>query len=268
MSLVNIAIWSIVGLIVGAGLVFAFAGSSYLRDTLLRQILRSNKTGWALTQRGSRYTLDALDRDEKADSYIVTGPSGEEYAEDGSGHMHTLEGVPFGLRMGSERPIVDVETAEAAHAASEKVADGGELNVTNNGGVVLNDPEDHIVIGKVSGKARKILYVNPYYLRDRVPDILDLRPVAKLMRHDADPDTPQKTAKNAAEAERSLDSMGDLKSWAKNLGYVMLGAITTYIGTTSGGGGGGGGGGAADAVDVGLSVMPTDILIDLTVAVI
>jgi hypothetical protein len=263
MSMYTIALWSGLGLVIGAGAIIAFAGSSVFRGMLFRQILRSNKDGWALTQRGTRYTFDPLDREEDANCYKIDRDGNEEYVEDAGGMMHTLEGVPLGLRVEDDRPMVDIEAAEATHAMDEKAPDGGELAtpvpgdpeyaVDDLGDIEPDEAEERLIIGYKEGERRKLMYINPFELRDKVPDLVDLRNVPKVLRHDSDPDTPRKAAKNAVEAERAGQKWDDIKTWAKNSGYFLLGAIATYIGTTSTGGGGGGG---AEAVDVGLTALP------------
>lgn len=263
--LVTALLWTTLGLVLGGGMVFAFAGNSFIRDSLLRQVLRSNKTGWLLTQRGTRYTLDPVTRDEDAGVYRVGSEDDAEYAEDSAGLMHTLEGVPLGLRLERQRSIVDVDMAESAHAAAEKRADGGLLAADDPKEKTLAEVEDDLIVGKVRGDQRDQLYINPFAARDMIPDVLDLRNAAKLMRHDSDPNTPRKTAKNATEAERAFESWGDLKEMGKVAMGFVLGMVATYAGTTAGGGGGGGN--PADAVNIGLSIVPVGLLPDLMVVV-
>lgn len=270
MSLTAISLWILLGAFLGAGVVIGFSGSGLLRNILLRQILRSNKTGWVLTQRGTRYTLDPLDRDEDANCYKIEKRDKEEYAEDTAGMMHTLEGVPLGLRLEGERPMVDVETAESAAAQEKKILDGGkieefddderpddpETDVMDLEEMDVEEVEEHFIVGEKIGSKRKLLYINPFCLREQIPDIVDLRAAPKALKHDTDPDTPRKAAKNAVEAERSFSSWSDLKEFGKVTVAFVLGMIATYAGTTVTGGGGGGGGGGAEAVDVGLTALP------------
>lgn len=261
-------LWSVLGLIIGAGGLFAFAGSSWLRDGLLRKILQSNREGWIMTQRGTTYDLDPVERDSDANCYKIGSGDDVEYVEDTAGMMHSLEGVPLGLRLEGERPIVDIESAESAVAHDQKVMDGGEIepvskedavspepSVDDLSGFDMDDLEERFIIGKKKGRNRKILYCNPYVLREKVPDIVDLRDTPKTLTHDTDPDTPRKAAANAVEAERAtLSDWGDVWDFAKIASAFMTGAIATYIGTTATGGGGGGG--AAPSVDVGLTIAP------------
>jgi len=268
MSLTQILLWAILGVLVGAGGLFAFAGSEYIRDGLLRKILQSNRAGWVLTQRGTTYDLDPVERDSDANCYKIGDGDDVEYVEDTAGMMHSLQGVPLGLRLEGERPIVDVETVESVVAQDTKVMDGGEIEPVD--GPDFDDPEpdiddltefdqddleDHFIIGKKTGRSRKILYVNPYTLREKVPDLVDLRDAPKALQHDTDPDTPRKAAANAVEAERAtLSGWGEVWEFTKYAGAFFLGAIATYMGTTVSGGGGGGGGGSS--IDVGLTAAP------------
>jgi len=269
MGIMQIFLWTILGLLVGAGGLFAFAGNDYVRDGLLRKILQSNRAGWVLTQRGTTYELDPVERDSDANCYKIGDGDDTEYVEDTAGMMHSLEGVPLGLRLEGERPIVDVETVESIVGQETKVMDGGEIEpVDGDEWPADPDPdphdlaefdtdelEDHFIIGKKTGKRRKILYVNPFTLRERIPDLVDLREAPKALQHDTDPDTPRKAAANAVEAERAtLSDWGEVWDFAKYAGAFLLGGIATYMGTTASGGGGGGG--VTESVDVGLTIAP------------
>jgi len=89
---------------------------------------------------------------------------------------------------------------------------------------------------------RKIAIINPFHHTDDEPDIVDVRPTARLFRRAARPDTPRKAAKNAVEAERASQGLdlGTVGQTAMILMSAFIGGILTYIGTTAGGGGGGG----------------------------
>jgi hypothetical protein len=72
-------------------------------------------------------------------------------------------------------------------------------------------------------------------------NIIDVRDVTSILSHAGSPDTPRKTAENAAQAERAFDDWGELKRNASLIAAFVIGAIMMYIGMSNGGGGGGGG---------------------------
>jgi len=71
-------------------------------------------------------------------------------------------------------------------------------------------------------------------------DIIDVRDITSVLSHAGSPDTPRKTAENAAQAERAFDDWGELKRNASLIAAFVIGAIMMYIGMSNGGGGGGG----------------------------
>lgn len=253
MSLVNIFVYSLLGLLLGVALAIGLA-DSYLRSTLMSRILKSNKDGWVLEQAGNRLNLLPLNREEDAGIYTVDGQEGKRYKED-VGLMTTWHGVPVGLSLEESRPMVDVEAATAAERASEKLADGGELS--ENSRLEVQDLIDRVKIGEQHGRDRSIIYCNPFIALKEAPDLVDLRHVSKLLRFEAQPDAPRKSAKNAKEAERAFDSYAGAKKTIGLLGAAMVGGILTYIGTTSGGGGGGGGGGVNVPISLATDLITT-----------
>jgi hypothetical protein len=88
-------------------------------------------------------------------------------------------------------------------------------------------------------------------------DIIDIREITSLLSHAGSPDTPRKTAENAAQAERAFDDWGDLKQSASMIGAAFTGGILVYLGMSGGGGGGGGGGS-----------LPLSVVIDTTSVVL
>jgi hypothetical protein len=253
---VNLVLYLTLGMLLGVGIAIGLA-DSYLRDTLLRRILKSNKDGWVLEQAGNRLSLLPLERQEDSGIYTVNGSEGKRYKED-VGLMTTWHGVPVGLSLEESRPMVDVEAATAAERASEKLADGGTISETTQ--LDAQDLIDRVKIGQKHGRNRSIVYCNPFIALKESPDLVDLRHITKLLRYESQPDAPRKSAKNAKEAERAFDSYAGAKKTIGLLGAAMVGGILTYIGTTSGGGGGGGGGGGVDvpvslATDMMLAVM-------------
>jgi hypothetical protein len=238
MSLVSIAIWSSLGIAVGFGIaIFGASSSAAIRDTMLKQIFKSNKDGWALVQRGNSYELEPLTRDEDADAYRI-GPEDEaEWVEDEAGLMHSIYRVPFGLKLESRRPMVDVETAAAAEGARGKITDGGQLDGSET--FSLDQLRDKLHVGRLNAGSRTYVFVNPFVER-ATEAVYDLRSIGRVMTHDASPDTPRKTAKNAKEAERAFDGLGGIKEKGMYLACFVAGGIVAYIGGSGGGGGGGG----------------------------
>jgi hypothetical protein len=85
--------------------------------------------------------------------------------------------------------------------------------------------------------------------RETRMDIIDVRDITSVLSHAGSPDTPRKTAENAAQAERAFDDWGELKRNASLIAAFVVGAIMMYIGMSGGGGGGGGGGGVSIMLD-------------------
>lgn len=253
MSLASAALWATVGTLIGGIIVWGFAGSGTLRETLLRRILASNQDGWALIQTGNRYKLKPLEYDEDQDGFWYEGDDDRYLLEDPADKMWSLQGVPVGLALAGNRPMVDAEAVTAAEAAADKVTDGGEI-VSEDDTFTLKQIQKRLQVGRVRGKTRDIIYANPFAKRD-TDQVVDLRHITKLLANEEEPDAPRKAAKNEAEAQRSFSNYGDLKKNLGRIAYLMIGGILTYIGTTSSGGGGGGGG-----VDVPIS-LATDLVL-------
>jgi hypothetical protein len=253
MSLLSIVIWSTLGLMLGLGIAIAGAGTNLLRDFFFQKIIRSNKDGWVLVQRGKRYALERLTREEDADAWRIGDEEEAEWVEDPADLMHSLHGVPFGLKLEQPRQVVDVEAASVAEESAQQVTDGGELSIDQS--LPVSDIRSTLKVGELHADTRTFVFINPYVETAR-EKLYDLRNVTKLFRYDSSSDTPRKSAKNAKEAERAFDSYGSIKEFGKVVTAFMLGAIATYIGGT--GGGGGGGGGAIipmTAIDVTLGVF-------------
>lgn len=246
---VQILLWSTVAFCLGFGAVIALAGrSASIRGTLLKNIIRSNPDGWVLEQQGEQYKLKELTYDEGADQYRIGSKNDAEY-KDEVGLMHTFNGTPLGLSLKGKRPMVDIETAAAAERASTMIPDGGQLAPDQD--LEVEELQNRLGVGKLHGPQRTVQYVNPFVDVDK-ENLVDLRNITKLLRYNSDSDTPRKTAKNQAEAERAFDKYGGLKRNASLLAAAMVGGVLTYIGTTSSGGGGGGGGGG---VNVPITLM-------------
>jgi hypothetical protein len=240
--LTSISLWVVLGLLMGVGLTIALAGQSDgINNMLLKQIFRSNKDGWALVQRGNAYSLEKMERDADAGAWVIDGKDGEEhFCTDPGDQLHNFFGVPFGLKLGGKRPLVDVGTAAAAEGASEQAADGGRLVAEDE--LSLQEMQDRLEIGELEMPQHNavVKYINPYLEvpRDR---LVDVRDIAQFMRYEGGSDVPRKAAKNAKEAEQALDGgYGDLKEFGKVLAAFIAGAVAAFIGSSGGGGGGGG----------------------------
>ena len=238
-------LWLTVGILTGFALTVALAGSSSgINNMLLRQILRGNKDGWVFVQRGKTYALEPLERDDDTDAWTTKHDDEEEteWLTDPADKLHTWHGVPIGLALEGQRPMVDVETTAAAEGAAQKTTDGGQLQATEQ--FSLEELQEQLVVGDLTlqqegAGSTVVRYINPFTDLPR-EQFVDLRPITKLLRYDAGSDIPRKAAKNATEAEQALDGgTSDLWEFGKAAGYIMIGAICTYIGVTGGGGGGG-----------------------------
>jgi hypothetical protein len=239
LGLVGISLWLCVGLLLGVGAMLALAGTSeWVNNALLRRILRSNKDGWALVQRGERYELEALTRDADTAAYRIGSEDDAEWLTDPADKMHQLFGVPFGLQLEGQRPIVDAQTAAAAERASEQVTDGGTMAVDQK--YTAEELSEQLAVGSMPmGDGRIVQYINPF-VDLPTSEVVDLRKITQLLRYDGGSDVPRKTAKNATEAERAVESgYGDLKEFGKIITAFLLGSVATFIGSSGGGGGGG-----------------------------
>jgi len=214
----------------------------------LRKFLNANKEGWVLTQRGNRYTVDPVTRDADSDAFVVEFDEQKEYIEDNIGMMHYLEGVPFGLRNENARPVVDATAAAVAQTEAQKINDEHQLSVDDS--LTLSEIIDRLTVGTVYTENGAVMVVNPFHAIKDEPDVVDLRSVMRLFRHDADPKTPIKAAKNAIEAERAVSGFdwGNAAQIGGMLGAFFLGAIVVeYIA---------GAGGGVPEVNLGLMILP------------
>jgi len=137
--------------------------------------------------------------------------------------MHTLNGVPFGLRRDDSRPIVDVISAQIAEGAATKLPDGGTIRADDE--LSIGEIQDRLLVGKFrNGEGQIIHYVNPFVQAEN--SVVDLRNIAKLFVHDSNPDAPRKAAENALEAERALDdgyNLGEIAQYGMFIALLVLG---------------------------------------------
>jgi hypothetical protein len=209
----------------------------------LKRFLKANKTGWVITQRGNEYSIEPIKRDETG-AYETIGT--EETVEDNAGLMHNLHGVPLGLRVDDQRPIVDVLAAQVGKEVAHKLPDGGEIKEGEQ--FTIQQLEDMLLVGKFRTDAGLIHYLNPFVTVDG-DSIVDLRHVAKLFQHDSDPDAPRKAAANAIEAERAVSQSkyGEIMKYGMLLGAVLIGfGLASYSG---------GGGGGNSSIDLGVGMI-------------
>ena len=214
-----------------------------------KKLANISNDGWLWVQRGNQYELEQLHRDSDADAYYVERPDGsKEYYEDNIGMMHTWQGVPFGIATDRSRVIADAETAQIAATVDQK-EESNEL-VDEDSVFRLGDIMKHLTVGQIDAQGQRAIIVNPFHRRDEEPDIVDVRPVTKLMRRGARPDTPRKAAKNAIEAERATSGV-DFSSFVQIgslfAAFFLGGIMVEYIA--------GSGGGGIDVGGIGLMIL-------------
>jgi len=210
----------------------------------LKKFLKANKTGWVITQRGNEYSIEPIKRNELG-GYDTIGT--DEVVEDNAGLMHNLMGVPLGLRVDDQRPIVDVLSAQVGKEVAHKLPDGGEIKQGEQ--FTIEQLQDMLMVGKFRTDNGLIHYVNPFVHIDG-SKVVDLRHVAKLFVHDSDPDAPRKAAANAIEAERAVadDRFSEVVKYGMLLGAVLIGfGLASYSG--------GGGAGGSSSIDLGVGMI-------------
>ncbi|HKJ86545.1 MAG TPA: hypothetical protein VKA06_10745 [Spirochaetia bacterium] len=205
------------------------------------KFLSFSEQGWLLVQSGKTYTLYPLNRDTDADAFYIETDDGREYYEDNLGMIRSLNGFPFGIATDRGRPIVDAEAAKTAAAMDQK--DDEDRQLTEDSHLKVSDIMQHMTVGELHPRdsEKSISIINPFHHIHDEPDIVDVRPVARLFRRSARPDTPRKAAKNAVEAERASQGLdlGTVGQTALILTSAFVGGLLTYIGFTASGGGGG-----------------------------
>jgi hypothetical protein len=176
-----------------------------------------------------------------------------EYYDDDGGRMRTLFGKSFGLAVEDVSAIVDPVDCQLGKKEAEKVADGGQLSQDET--AIIEDLRSRAHIGTLEktydgGVKQRIDYINPFVSinEDDTGTIVDVRDAVTLLSKNGSPETPRKTAENAAQAERAFEQWGEFKRNVSLIAAFMMGAIVTEF--IAGGGGGGGGGG----ISVGLSL--------------
>jgi len=211
-------------------------------DRRIRRALRSNGEGWVLTQRGNEYRIEPITREEDTGMYKTE--DSDDYIEDNAGMMHTLMGVPFGLRRDDSRPVVDVVAAQVGEGAASKLPDGGTISAEDT--FTIEEISERLLVGKFRNDHGEVIhYLNPFVHIDS-DELVDLRNIGKLFLHDSNPDAPRKAAENALEAERALDDGYDL-SQIVQFGMMVVFLVLGYgFGSQTSGSG----------ISIGLMLLP------------
>jgi len=211
-GLVGSVVWMILGILLGIGILLGLAGrNEQLSQFLLRYIFNQHEEGWSLVQRGNRYTINKLNRNEDTESWYIGEEEDAEWLEDPADQMHNLFGVPFALKLGSKRPVTDIETAAAMSEAAAMETDGGDdlvrqyeedddgnVRVVEESELTLSEIQDRLTVGSLRVRDRVIQYVNPYTAVDP-GKVYDIRNIVQAFKYDSASDTPRKAAKNATE---------------------------------------------------------------------
>jgi len=214
-GLVGSVVWMILGILLGFGILLGLAGrNEQLSQYLLRYIFNQHEEGWSLVQRGNRYTINKLNRNEDTESWYIGDEDDAEWLEDPADQMHNLFGVPFALKLGSKRPVTDIETAAAMSEAAAMETDGGDdlvrqyeedddgnLRVVEESELTLSEIQNRLTVGSLRVRDRVIQYVNPYTAVDP-GKVYDIRNIVQAFKYDSASDTPRKAAKNATETAR------------------------------------------------------------------
>jgi hypothetical protein len=173
------------------------------------------------------------------------------------GFKHRIDIInPFVTVEGAEKEVERETTTRTHH---HTVTDGGTQSqsqgLLQRLGLRSADetaaPEDELGTGSDDDEIRTQVdeEVETVVERETRMDIIDVRDITSALSHAGSPDTPRKTAENAAQAERAFDDWGELKRNASLIAAFVIGAIMMYIGMSNGGGGGGGGGGVSIMLD-------------------
>jgi hypothetical protein len=249
----------IVGMLLGPVFVILLAPAfDGLAKWLVKQGIRAGGD-WVLKPvGGTQYDLEPVEYDDAEGKAWRAGGEDDderEYFDDHGGKMRTLFGKSFGLAVDDDiAAIVDAVDAKVGEKEAAKVADGGTLDDGTKS--VLEDLRAHAHIGSMeksyqNGLKQRIDYVNPFVeLTDEDRGtIVDVRDAVTLLSKNGSPETPRKTAENAAAAERAFEDWGELKRNASLIAAFLMGAIVTEF--IAGGGGGGGGGGISSPIMLG-----------------
>jgi hypothetical protein len=213
---------------------------------------------------GTRYGLEVVEYDDaEGRAWRVGGDDDEdrEYYDDHGGRMRTLFGKSFGLALDDVSAIVDPVDAKLGQLEGEKATDGGQISSQSE--FTLEELRERALVGTAEqtiadGIRRRVEFVNPFVALDDERDsqtIVDVRDAVTLLSKNASPETPRKTAENAAAAERAFDDWGELKRNASLIAAFLMGAIVTEFIA-----GGGSGGAPSVSLSIAQPVMETALL--------
>jgi hypothetical protein len=216
---------------------------------------------------GTKYQLELVDYDEAEGRAWLAGDEDDddrEYYDDHGGRMRTLFGKSFGIAVEDVSAVVDPVDCKIGEKEAQKATDGGE--VVSQDRFTIEELQNRASVGTLektltSGQQkiqRRIEYINPFVTLDDSDDrtIVDVRDAVTLLSKNGSPETPRKTAENAAQAERAFEDWGELKRNASLIAAFLMGAIVAEF--IAGGGGGGGGGGVSSPIMVSAGKMLMD----------
>ncbi|MDR9412619.1 MAG: hypothetical protein RI531_08400, partial [Haloferacaceae archaeon] len=143
----------------------------------LKKILKTNRDGWLLVQRGNQYHLQPVEHDADADALVVQWDEAAEYYEDHAGAMRTLHGIPFGLACDQARPVVDADAASKVSAVDKKLTDGGDIA---NERMTWKDVIERFQVGYVDRQDGRNWIVNPFHRASDEDDVVDIRPIVRV----------------------------------------------------------------------------------------
>jgi len=259
MSLVTLLVAFLIGVVVGPLLVWALAPVfDSLAKTIVKLGIRAGGD-WVLKPvGGTKYDLETVEyEDAEGKAWRAGGDDDDdrEYYDDAAGRMRTLFGKSFGVAVEDVAAVVDPVDCKIGELEGEKAADGGQLAPDTT--FTLDGLREIAHVGTVDQRSgdvvRRIQYVNPFVsvTEDDSQTIVDVRDAVTLLSSNGSPETPRKTAENAAAAERAFEDWGELKRNASLIAAFLMGAIVAEFIA----GGGGGGGGVTSSVSLTLSVV-------------
>jgi len=248
MSLTLYVVVLVAGMLLGPALV---VGIAPVFDGVAKKIVRIGiRSGgdWILKPvGGTRYALEQVEYDDAEGKAWRVGDDEDpdrEYYDDHGGRMRTLFGKSFGLAVDDVAAIVDPVDAKLGELEGEKATDGGQ--VSSQSTWTLEELRDRAHIGTAEqtvaeGVMRRVEFVNPFVSVGEEDNgtIVDIRDAVTLLSSNASPETPRKTAENAAAAERAFEDWGELKRNASLLASAVVGAVIYHFAQSGGGGGGG-----------------------------
>jgi hypothetical protein len=251
MSALTLTIAFLIGMIFSPLLILGIAPViSGAAKLLIKLGIRSGGDWLLKPVGGTRYELVQVEYDDAEGKAWRAGDDDDEdreYWDDTGGRMRTLFGKSFGLAVDDVASVVDPVDCAVGNAEAEKATDGGLLESATET-FSLEEIRDRAHIGTLEkkyqgGLERRVEFINPFV--EIGPDddgaegeIVDVRDSVELLSKNGSPETPRKTAENAAAAERAFEDWGELKRNISLISAFIIGAITAEFIAGSGGGGG------------------------------